>query len=267
MFTKLHHKAVILLLICGITACGKKKNAQPQKQDEKPGKVQTVTESYNGTNSTYLLTYNTANQLQAYQNQNNTEKFDYTYEGKRINTITYQNNGKTYSMVLSYSDAGKVVSGFFTSAAGGNNPSVLNFTCTQEGDATLIKTYNDLFTLTVKNDNLVNAEFNAWYYKRKITFTYGTEPGILYGTNLYLPNEELKNPLLPQSQIMNVMVQMALQVFAKNNLVSVQSAMYNRTINYMKDANGNVINSFTKIDKLEEDATITSQKQITYTYK
>lgn len=266
---KLYYKAIILLLICTATACGKKKRSEPQKQSEKPSQLNSITETYDGQSTTYLLSYTSANKLKSYQKQGDSEKFNYTYEGNRINSITYDSNGKAYGMILTYSAEGKVTSGMFTAGTPGvNDASTLDLTCTQNGDETLIKAYDGLFTLTVKNDNLLSAEFSSWYYKRKITFTYGTEPGILYGTNCYLPNAEITNPFTPQSQVMRIVTQMALQVFSKNNLTGVRSSMYNRTINYAKDGNGNVVNSFTKIDRMDGDVvTATSQKQIVYSYQ
>lgn len=238
----------------------------PSEEGKQSKTITSVQETYQGKTARFFLTYNNLKRLSVYESEDKKFKAQYRYEHGKPQWISFKMDTITYELVLNYTDAGMGNSLLRVSWENGKIKEEPIAVTNSDGEVEL-HFFNGLYSCLLKNENLINASFHAWYYKRKLNINYGTDPGPTFGMNTILPKGELNNPLVPDSQIYTTIFHMLLSAFSKNRVMSINSDLYNRTFEYEKDQNGRISSVVINAVKIVEGGyEALDAKRITYSY-
>lgn len=224
-----------LALMIAVTAC---KKSKPIEDTVAPGKVKSIQESYQGKDNRYFLDYNNKGQLNVYESDDKKLQVRYEYDGDKPQKLFYKLDTVRYELSFSYNSSGITERGLMTTRWKSGKLKEDSILITKNDDGLSLSFFNGVYACTVKNGNLISAEFRTWFFKRKLTVTYGANQANVYASNLVFPTDELFNPLFPSDSRYAIIVHMLLSAFSKNDVLSVESEMYTRTFNYARDAAG-----------------------------
>ena len=253
-----------LILIIALAAC-RKSDAENKPEKQKP--ISSIQETYLGVTTTYFLTYNDVGQLSAYESEDKKFKAEYRYERRKPQWIRFKKDTVTYELRLPYDTNGVPGNGTLTIILKSGKVIEEPIVVTKTADEIKLSFFNNLYTCLIRDENLISASFNAWYFKRTINIAYGADPGCTFGTNTIVPKGEMNNPLTPDSDLYTSIFHMLLSAFSKNNVLSMNSGLYTRSFQYTKDERGRVSSSTIQISKKVEDGNqVLDSKRITYRY-
>lgn len=229
-------------------------------------KARSVQEQYLGTNTRYTLTYNGQEQLSGCKNEDGSLVMYYAYDNTKPQYISYVLDTITYQLSLHYNSDGTLADGLLTTQRQNGTTSKDTILVLKNNDEIRLSFFNGVYSCTVKNGNLINAEFNTWFFKRKLTLTYGEERKYSFVTNVAMPGEII-NPAFPTDDRYAPILHMLLSAFSKNNLASVESELFTRSFSFEKDAAGRISSESIRISKKREGgAEYIGTKMVTYYY-
>lgn len=254
---------LFLVMTFLIVSC---KKSRYNKEAIFSNKVRSVQEQYLGTNTRYTLTYNNQEQLSACKNEDGSLVLNYTYDNTKPQSVSYVLDTITYQLSLHYNSDGTPGGGLFTTLRQNGTTSKDTILVLKNNDEIRLSFFNGVYSCTVKNGNLINAEYHTWFFKRKLNLTYGEERKNSFVTNVAMPREII-NPALPTDDRYAPILHMLLSAFSKNNLASVESELFTRSFSYEKDAAGRISSGSIRISKKSESGVeYIGTKLITYHY-